>query len=334
LKIIFNLMNVGLGQNGGSQTIIKSANILQKLGHEITIIDSGKNQHKWTPLEVKHIIIKNIEQIPDADIIIGTGFKSWENTLNLPDRCGKKFVYIRGWELRQAPEYRIIEVLSNKNIIKIVNSIGLQNKLKNYNIESYIIRPGNDFEDFEILNIKKPNKNIIIGGLWHTRHRTKRSSWILETTKVMKQSFGNKIKLHMFGTDKNPNIPIIDKYLCQPSLEEKNKFYNNINIWLAPSNLEGLHIVPQEVMIQSVPVVTTNALLAGTSDYIIHNETGLMAKDNSKSFCKQTRRLIKNKDLRQQLGKEGRKKIIELGNREENMKRMISLFEKFSQKVK
>lgn len=327
MKIIFNLTKVGLGDNGGSLTLIKSANTLKKLGHKVIIIDSGKNQNKWAPLEVKHIIVKSEEQIPDADIILATGFNSWEHTLNLPERCGKKFVWIRGWELWQASSQEIIKILSNENIIKIVNSIGLENKLRSHNIISYIIRPGNDFKDFEIIDIQNSNKNIILGGLYHSRHRTKRTEWIFEVAKIMKQNFKN-IKLYMFGADKNPENKLIDKYLYQPTLEEKTEFFNQIDIWLAPSNLEGLHKVPQEAMIQSTPVITTNALLAGTSDYIIHKETGLIAKDNLKSFCKQTIKLIKDKELRLQLGIAGRSKIIELGDREENMKRMIYLFEK------
>lgn len=327
MKIIFNLMNVGLGNNGGSQTLVKSANFLKNLNHDVTIIDSGKNKNTWTPLETKHLKINTEGQIPDSDIILATGYKSWSHTLNLPERCGKKFIWLRGWELWQASNQEIIRILSNENLIKIVNSIGLQNKLEEFNIKSYIIRPGNDFEEFEIINLPNSKKNIVIGGLLHTKHRTKRTEWIFETVKVMKKSFGN-IKLHIFGLDKNPNISIIDKYLCQPSIEEKNKFFNEIDIWLSPSKLEGLHIVPQEAMIRKCSVVTTNAPLAGTSDYIIHNETGLVSKNNLKSFCKQTRKLIKNKDLRLKFGEAGRNKIIELGDREDNMKKMVNLFEK------
>lgn len=325
MNITFNLCNVGLGNNGGSETLIKSANTLQILGHNINIIDSGKNQNKWTPLEAKHIIIKNENQIPNADIILATGFNSWDHTINLPEKCGKKFVWIRGWEVWNASSQMIINILSNKNIIKIVNSIGLQNKLKSQNIKSYIIRPGNDFEN---INIQKINsENIILGGLYHSRHKTKRVDWIFEISKIMKQDFKN-IKLYMFGVDTNPENNLIDKYLCQPNIEEKTKFFNEVDIWLSPSNLEGLHIVPQETMIQKCSVVTTDAPLAGTSDYIIHNKTGLVSKNNLKSFCKQTRKLIKNKDLRLKLGEAGRNKIIELGDRKENMEKMIELFKK------
>ena len=50
--ITFDLRSVGLGNNGGSLTLIKSGNTLQDMGHEIYFIDSGKNKHTWEKLEV------------------------------------------------------------------------------------------------------------------------------------------------------------------------------------------------------------------------------------------------------------------------------------------
>jgi len=42
MDIIFDLRNVGLGNNGGSLTLIKSGNTLQEMGHCVCFIDSGK----------------------------------------------------------------------------------------------------------------------------------------------------------------------------------------------------------------------------------------------------------------------------------------------------
>ena len=152
MHIIFNLINVSLGNNGGSLTLIKSANTLKELGYDVSIIDSGKNQHTWTPLNVSHLKIKSVNDIPNGDIIIATGFNSWKHTLNLPERCGKKYTWVRGWELWNAPEKNIVSILSNTKMTKLVNSICLKNKLLSYKIESQIIYPGNDLEDIYPIN--------------------------------------------------------------------------------------------------------------------------------------------------------------------------------------
>ena len=175
MKILFDLYNTGLGANGGSKTLVRSANTLMKLGHDVTIVDTGKNQYTWDILETKHLIIRNDSEIPDADIIIATGFNTYEHTINLPDRCGKKFVWIRGYELWKTSEGKLIQILENPKMIKMVNSIGLKDKLKQYNIDSHVIYPGYDFDEIFPLNFRWQNQKIVIGGLYNLRHKTKRT---------------------------------------------------------------------------------------------------------------------------------------------------------------
>lgn len=326
MRILFDLRNTGLGNGGGSQTLVRSANVLSELGNDVKIIDSGKNQHTWNKLEVEHKIIKNENDIPSADIVISTGFKSVSLTLKLPKRCGKKLVWIRGWEKWIFDENKIVESILKQPIIKVVNSIGLQNKLKTYAVDSYVIHPGNDLDDFSSLNIRK-NDKIIIGGLCHDKHRKiKRVDWVLETYRKLKEKYSN-LELWMMG---NCNLQpydskLIKKYFKQPSIEDKNLFYNNIHIWLATSELEGLHIVPQETLLTECSVVGTKAPLSGTQDYLINGETGIISENNLKDFTKCVERLITDKKLREKLGKSGREKIIELGDRQYNMKKFIEL---------
>jgi len=321
MKIIFDLRSTGLGNGGGSSTLVKSGNALVELGHEIIFIDSGRNQHTWTKLKAKHLIIKNINNIPTADFVIATGFGSWKKIINLPDRCGKKFIWCRGWELWNASENKLVNILSNKKLSLLVNSQCLQNKLLQYNINSHIIYPGNDLDDFNNLNLRNTNK-IVLGGLFHVKHKTKRSSWILKVTTILKEKYNN-IELHMFGISKNPGWAIIDNYVHNPSIEEKNKFFNKIDIFLSPTELEGLHIVPQEAMLTGCPVIGTNAELSGMQDYLKNNHNGLVSENNFQSFLENTKLLVENKKLRIQLGSKTIKTIKDLGDREYNMKKLI-----------
>jgi len=327
LRVTFDLVNCGLGNQGGSQTIVKSANALVKLGHEVFVIDSMKNQHTWTPLKARHLIVKRSEEVPDAEVLVATGYKTVKHVLNLPKRCGKKFHYIRGWETWQLSEYNIVRKVLEVPTIKIVNSECLYNKLKQNGIESYIVRPGNDLDDFFSMNIRS-EKEVIIGGLYHTKHTTKRTDWIFQAAKVLKSKFKN-IKFYMFGINKDPHNPLIDKYYKEPNIHQKNVFYNKVSIWLAPTMLEGLHIVPQEFMLTEGTVVGTDAEMSGMQDYLTHEKTGIVSKDNLGSFVKQIVVLLQKPDLRKKLGQKGREKIIELGNREVNMEKMVKVFERF-----
>lgn len=329
MKIIFDLRNVGLGNNGGSSTLVKSGNILHELGHNVYFIDSMKNQHTWTKLKAEHIVVKRENMIPDADIIIATGYKSVGKTVSAPERCGIKSHWIRAWEHWQYTNDQIINRVLNQPTIKFVNSICLQKKLQQYKVKSYIVRPGYDFELIYPLDIRTKNKYIILGGLYRAgvHGQRKRTNWIIETAKVLKDKHNN-IKLWLFGSEKNPNINIVDKYLRSPSVDEKNLFYNSVNIWLAPTMSEGLHLPPAEAMMTKCPVVGTSAELSGTQDYLIHNQSGLVSDNNIQSFIDNVELLYKQKKKRNQYGENGYRIVHSIGSRKDNMWGFVELIEK------
>lgn len=326
MKISFNLISCGLGNNGGSTTIIKSANTLHELGHEVTIVDSGKNKHTWNEIKCNHLIIKDLNDFPSGDVVIATGFRTVDSTVELDDRCGKKYHYIRSFENYHCNEKEIISVFKAPTI-KIVNSICLQRKLLEYGEPSTIIRPGYDFNEIFPLNIRKNNECVIIGGLYNegSKRSTKRTEWVFGTYDYLKNQ-GCNVKLYMFGTDGTPSRKI-DKYLKDPTIIEKNKLYNEVDIWLSPSSLEGLHIVPAEAMLTECACVGTDADQSGTEDYLIHCETGLVSNNTFSSFINHVEVLVNNRLTRIAFGEAGRQMVKSLGTREDNMKKLIRLLE-------
>ena len=314
MKILFNVIGSNLGNNGGSETCVKSANELHSLGHKITIIADGKNKYTWDDLKCEHLIINNENKIPNADAIVSISFRSMDST----ERCKikNKFVWIRGYEKWSIPEEKIIKILKETKCKKLVNSICLQNKLNSFNLKSKIIRPGYDFDKIYPIDIRKNNKEIVIGGLFNSgnKRKTKRTEWVFETYNCLRDKYN--IKLIMFGSDGKPKI---DNYYKNPNIELKNKIYNTIDIWLSPSELEGLHIPPAEALLTRCSVITTNAEMSGTQDYIFHKKTGIVSNNNLKDFIKCTEKLILNEEFRIKLGTKGRDIILSLGDRKENM---------------
>lgn len=326
MEISWNLMATGLSNNGGSTTIIRSANTLQKLGMDVTIIDGGANKHTWNKIECKHTIIKKIKDFPEGDVVIATGYPSVPSTVDLPEKCGKKFHYIRLFESYLYAGEQMTKIIKSPTI-KIVNSICLQRKLLEYNEPSTIIRPGYDFNEMFPLNIRDKNKKIILGGLYNEgkKRENKRTEWVFETYDYLR----NKkylVELYMFGSDGTPRInPTF--YIKDPSIKQKNELFNTVDIWLSPSCLDGLHIAPAEAMLTECCVCGNNSDQSGTEDYLINNVTGLVSENNIQDFKKCVEKLITNKELRTNLGKKGREKILSLGSREDNMKKMISVLE-------
>jgi len=324
MKIIFDLRNVGLGNQGGSLTLIKSGNTLQDMGHEVYFIDSGKNKHTWARLETEHVIIHHNDDIPSADAIIATGYKSVAKTVSAPDRCGIKAHWIRGWETWQYPPKKIISKILEAPTIKLVNSLGLKQKLKNYNFKSKVIRPGYDLKEIYPTDARINNKSFIIGGLYTSgKHENiKRPDWIIKAYEYMKEKYGD-IELWMFGNNE-PRIRVMDNYFCRPNPDAKQYFYNNVDLWLSTSIQEGLHIPPAEAMMTQCPVVGVDVELSGTHDYLSNGITGIVSNNNIKDFMKCVEKLYLDRELRLDMGKRARLKVEEIGNREKNMKKLVS----------
>jgi len=328
MRIIFDLRKVGLGDNGGSSTLIKSGNTLLELGHEVFFVDSMRNQHTWTKLKPEHIIARREKNLPDADAIIATGYKSVFQTLKAPERCGKKFHWIRAWETWQMPENQIVKHILKTGTIKLVNSICLKKKLKKFGINSFIVRPGYDFDKIFPTHLRGDRNEIIIGGLYRegVHGRRKRTEWLFETAKNLKSKYEN-LRFWLFGSEKKPNSSLVDNYIRRPDISTKNNFYNNVDIWLAPTMSEGLHLPPAEAMMTECPVVATNAELSGVQDYTIHLKTGLVSDNNLSSFVGCVNMLVSDKKLRTKLGKNARKQVLSLGDRVTNMKKLVTLLE-------
>jgi glycosyltransferase involved in cell wall biosynthesis len=329
MKLIFNLRNVGLGNNGGSSTLVKCGNTLVDLGHEVYFIDSGKNQHTWTSLKAEHIRFKSNSDVPSADFIIATGYKSVAPTMRAPGRFGYKTHYIRGWETWQMPVRKIVNNILKTSTIKLVNSICLQRKLKEFGVDSHIIRPGYDLNDLYPEYIREKKNSITLGGLYTKgKHiKIKRTNWIFDCYLLLKKKHKN-LKLWLFGNDMidGPHNTITDKFFYKPSMDQKNYFYNNVDIWLSPAMQEGSHMPPAEAMMTGCPVVGTNADMSGTEDYLIHNYNGLISKNNFQSFLTNVEKLVVSENLRIKLGKHTRKKMESLGDRETNMRKLIDYF--------
>ncbi len=328
MKIIFDLRNVGLGPNGGSLTLIKSGNALHDMGHEVHFIDSGRNQNTWEKLKPPHIRVNKPNQIPDADMIIATGYKSVGPTVAAPERCGIKAHWIRAWETWQMQPNQIIERVLNAPTLKMVNGICLQNELKRYGFGSYLVRPGYDLEHLYPRSIRQFNPVPIIGGLYRegVHGQRKRTQWLFETVKTLAIQ-GVEFKFWLMGSEKEPQGRGVDRYLRQPTMEEKNDFYNYVDLWLAPTMSEGLHLPPAEAGLTGCPCVATDAPLSGTQDYVIHQKTGYVSKNNLKSFIDAVDIMIHNPGPRRKYGQQMIYRLHEIGDRKKNMQKIIDIIE-------
>lgn len=86
---------------------------------------------------------------------------------------------------------------------------------------------------------------------------------------------------------------------------EKYECYSIADLFMLPSQSEGLPTVLLEASAMGVPIVATN--VNGVPDIVVHNETGfLVEKSDLESFEKYTKTLIENDNLTKKMGKNAR----------------------------
>lgn len=325
MKILFDVRDVGLGNNGGSRTIVRSANALKKLGVEIIVLDSMPSEYTWDKLNIKHLIIKSDKDLPGADFIIATGFNSVQKTLDAPNICGKKIWYIRGWETWNTNEEKLIRTIQNQDIVKIVNGRCLQDKLLKFEVRSEVIRPGYDFDEFYFTNSRVNNSKLTLGGILNfgRKRNSKRSEWILNVYNNLIKN-GIDVDIKLYGCERNP-IGFGGKYIANPTIEQKNKIYNSVDFWLSPTELEGLHNVAAEAMLTKCIIIGTSAEMNGMKDYLVHNVTGIESLNKFDCFYETIKYYIQNynKEFCALLGDNARKAILSFGSREDNMRKLI-----------
>jgi glycosyltransferase involved in cell wall biosynthesis len=340
MKIVFNAMYCGLGNNGGTQTIIQSANTLKKLGHDVAIVDSMRNQYSWGPTEVDHYIIyknqdfkkEKIFKKISSDIIIGTGIKTLESTAIFPAK--KKFHWIRGWETWQISEKDMIKLFQfyKNKVIYLTNGIGIQNKLKKYGIDSHIQYAGLDNCNlgfaYDHNYTSKINESFVIGGLIHPRHKTKNSDWLIKIHNYLKSLYD--VELYTYGTNFfDTKISSKHVHTMLPTQKQKLKIYRKIDFWLSPSISEGFHIPPAEYMLTGGIVVGIDTDLNGTKSYLKNKKTGYLVSGNWLDMANKIIEIKNNHEELNEIGNNAKLYIQEeIGDRKYNMKQFIKHMEK------
>ena len=231
----------GLDNNGGSRTILKSAEVLRDLGHRVDIV-ATHDAFTW----FSHP--KPVRQVPEGDgVVVAVSARDVKNAVKYA-RGKPVYWWIRGKELWQMPEEKLIERASWVKCI--TNAQHLTDWLKSHKVKSRVCYAGmDDWEEFK--RPERTQRRIVIGCLKHTGHKTKRWDMCLDLL--------NRLDDHRFEV-----IHTGDPTKTQAQMQE---FYNRCDIWFAPTELEGFHNVPAEAGACGCLVVARRDPSGGMRDY-------------------------------------------------------------------
>ena len=154
--------------------------------------------------------------------------------------------------------------------------------------------------------LKKPAEIITIGRLVSQKNHLM----------LIKALAGLNVKLTIIGNgslksaldNEAAKYKVRLNIITRLSYDKLPKKLKSADIFVLPSTIEGHPKALLDAMSCGLPAVCTN--VEGTREIIKHRKNGLLCELNSASIKKEISKLIKSTRLRQQLGLEGRKTVV------------------------
>ncbi len=319
MNILFNASQCGLGNNGGTKTIIRSAETLQDMGHDVKIL-AGVNKYTWHKPKVDivdcgeylgSLLSMSVDALPDVENGLDINMVSvsvWDlaHSIAFFDAENiKHFWWCRGWEKWVNGEQWLID-LSKKFVNAggkiIVNASWLVDQFKDKcDIDVELCFAGLDLDYWKK---SKQDDVYTIGAMKYERHKTKRSD-LIEKLKshIIKE---NKYSFYAMGIDSDyGNNQVRDFYSC-------------CDIIFTPTELEGFHNVGAEANLCGCLVFCNRMHSNGMGDYATEETAEcfsgwdeLLSKLENPDFSKVPKM---QKVLREMVG-----------SREENMTKLVEL---------
>lgn len=343
---------------------IRWVNSLYEKGLEITLISLKEHRNKenninqnikiiYLPISgnkgyyLNRFFINKIVEKENPDII-NVHYASGYGTLGRFIKFENKLLNVWGSDVYDFPKQSKIKkqiLVKNLNSYKAIASTShcMAKEIEQYLMkkqEIYITPFGVDIEKFKNLNLEKKENKIIIGIV-----KTLESKYgieyliraIKELEKIIEKEIFEKIEVKIYG--KGSLKEKLKKLSRELNVEGKIKFegfilnaevpkvMNEMDIFVVPSLDESFGVVAVEAMACEVPVIVSEA--EGLKEVVVNNVTGFITfKRDYKAIAEKIKILIKDNELRKNMGNAGRKRVIELYDWNNNVKNMIKVYEK------
>lgn len=181
------------------------------------------------------------------------------------------------------------------------------------------------------------DKEIVIGNVKALTPKYGIDILIKAFKKVVDDNLDKWVRLEIIGegADKDNlkqlvvDLEIEDRVSFLGRIDNKllPEYYNHFDIFVSTSVLdsESFGVVAVEAMACECPVVVSDA--DGFTEVVANQETGIIVpKRDVEATAKAIQKLIDNKDLRESMGKQGRKRVEELYDWKKNVELMISIY--------
>ncbi len=218
--------------------------------------------------------------------------------------------------------------------------------LNDENMKVHITPFGVDMSKYKKSKITINTDKIVIGNIKSLK-KVYGIEYLIKATYILKNKLksNNKIELSekiitvIYGDGiLREELELLVKELgLQDSVFFKGKIPNSevpraleeFDIFCATSNQESFGVSLVEAMAMGLPVVATD--VPGFREVVDHEKTGIIVENkNPEKIAYALEKLIFNRELRKELGENGRNRVEELYNWENNVTKMLEIYERLS----
>lgn len=168
----------------------------------------------------------------------------------------------------------------------------------------------------EIRNAHKIAENDFVYGCVANLHIYKNIKLLIKSFGRIYKSSSEPVKLILIGT--GPELENLKKMTRELNLEEKVIFLGQrndvlsilhiIDVFVLPSNTEGLSISILEAMASSKPVIATD--VGGNKEVVENNQTGIIVPpEDEDALFEAMKYLMENREVGHKMGEAGRKRV-------------------------
>jgi glycosyltransferase involved in cell wall biosynthesis len=297
MRISFLLHHADM--SGGTRVVGIYAQQLQDRGHDVTVYSTpypyptmraklraivkrepwpkrgGQIPSHLDRMNVRHVLIEDVSELPDADIVIATWWLTAEWVANLPASKGKKVHFIQGYETWGGPPERVNAVWQLP-MQRIVISKWLEDLAREKFGETTITRIPNAVDRKQFDAPARGKQPVHTVGMLYSTRPFKGLDLALKTIEKAKAAVG-EIRVLGFGQDpisEELPLPPGSQYTRDPAQNIIKDIYAACDVWLCASKTEGFHLPPLEAMACRCPVVSSS--VGGPMDIVVNGVNGYL----------------------------------------------------------
>lgn len=304
MKITFILPYAGLA--GGIRVVAIYAERLKKRGHEIAVVSVPMpsltfkqkvsfflKERQWPAqqhglshfdgIDIDHRVLEKFRPItnndvPDADIVIATWWKTAEWVNDFHPSKGKKFYFVQGHETHKGLPVERVKATYSLPLRKITISSWLIDIMaKEYGDRNVALVPNSVDHDFFNAPARGMQPIPTVGFMYSSRYM-KGCDIIIEALNEVREIIP-ELRILSFGSTQPTGdilLPPTTEYYNQPSQEEIVGIYSSCDFWLFGSQAEGFGLPILEAMACRTPVIATKA---GAAPELIGRGGGILLDD-------------------------------------------------------